>query len=215
MKKLSFAILMLGSLVGPRWAFAAPIKYIQSSTSTQVGSVIHQSSGTVDQFTVIGATATTISLSQAANAANLAPRWTQVKTIGYASSSISAATTTTSATFGKTSLTASITPKSTSSKIKITTNFTGTTSNISFTCQYKITRNGATISLPTVLDYGGASVGTNSIVWLGTVMGEDSPASTSSQTYELSFRNLSGGITCGVGSGANSSTIYLEEINGL
>lgn len=57
MKKLLGLFLTVGALFLPTVSHAGTvIKYIQSSTSTQVGTVIHQSSGTVDNFTAARAT---------------------------------------------------------------------------------------------------------------------------------------------------------------
>lgn len=226
MKKLLAAIFILGAFALPlRKAYADPIKYIQSSTSTQVGTVIHQSSGTIDQFTAISATFTnTISLNNkkilnvsSGTIASDGVRYSQNKVIQVVLAETLTSSATTVATFVPSNLTVTITPTSTSSRIYVHACFQGTSSNVAFAAVWTIFR-GTSNNL-------GGSAGQTQFGSAGTISGSlnfpvcfdasDTPASTSAQTYTVYMKNLSGGITVTTGASNVGQFITATEVNGL
>jgi hypothetical protein len=117
-------------------------------------------------------------------------------------------TTTTSTSF-TTIITATITPKFTTSKVLVLCNangLTGTTINISF-------NNNAGTVLGYVAQYGASSINYSS----GSAVYLDSPASTSALSYTLRLASTSGGSTARINDYATSpttSTLTLMEIAG-
>jgi hypothetical protein len=121
---------------------------------------------------------------------------------------------TTSTTPVTTGISASITPKFSNSKIKVTVNITGIYS-ILMASYFSVYRNG------TNLAPGG---GTNNMADLycnvanvlssQTIVYIDSPASTSAQTYTLYFWASSGTCYTNLSSTNGYTTIVLEEIAG-
>jgi hypothetical protein len=127
--------------------------------------------------------------------------------------------TTTSTSFQSTSVTASITPSSTSSKILIVCQVnlrldTGTGDGAHMEAQ--IQRGGSAIGK--TVDHGTREIaGTNNTdnVATGAILTTlDSPSTTSSTTYTVFIRALSTGVTAKINQGNSGSVITLMEIAG-
>lgn len=123
--------------------------------------------------------------------------------------------TTSSNTFQASNLTASITPTTSSSKIKITASFTGYLANAAteaanFTLYRNTTNLGPAVGMAT-LEVGTAATAQNTPV---TLIYIDSPATTSATSYTVRVRSVNGAANSGVGSSflADQQTIILEEI---
>jgi hypothetical protein len=150
-----------------------------------------------------------------ATIASDATRYSQNKLLGSTDATVSASSATSSATYGKSNIAVTHTVLSSASKIKIMATFSSSSSGIGNNCEYKITKNGANITTTGVVNFGSAGTASGSLQFPVTVMGSDLPATTGNVTYEVSFRNLSGGITCTVGGSTNPAYIVADEINGL
>jgi len=132
----------------------------------------------------------------------------------------STTTSTSSQTFVNTNLTASITPKFSTSKILVLVSGSGTCGNTSGGVGYQILRGASIAFNPSAQDvgghyfysYGGGNYYPMQITYL------DSPATTSSTTYTLQMASYTGGQGCTFPSlaGTNSATavITLMEIAG-
>jgi hypothetical protein len=122
-------------------------------------------------------------------------------------------TTNNTSTYSDTGLTASITPKFSTSKILVIVNVTGYKDTSNTSAFVKLVRNSTDlITINTFAGYNNstngadASVGTNYL---------DSPATTSSTTYKVQFKSANNTATVYVnnsGYGALTSTITLMEI---
>jgi len=120
----------------------------------------------------------------------------------------------TTTTLIDTGLTASITPKYSTSKILVTVFQNGVAKNSATTFEKIILLRGAT-TLITLEGAVGVN-GTTSPNYIGTVGTTylDSPATTSSTTYKTQFNNEGGAGTTSVQVNAATSTITLMEIAG-
>ena len=122
-------------------------------------------------------------------------------------------TSTTGSTFVTSTIAASITPKFSTSKILVTINAFASILAANASCAMSIYKNGSALSASTLgqgylLSAGGAAYVTINMNYL------DSPATTSSTTYTLYFRNADSAGTVAVGSTNGDSTITLMEIAG-
>ena len=125
---------------------------------------------------------------------------------------------TSSGTYADTGLTASITPRSTSSKVLVLVNGFGYASTFDTFAQITLVRGAtAIICFNNILGYVTASVGGSGSMSTAYL---DSPSSTSSTTYKVQWRKASGGGTLtlnndsGTAPTSSTSTIVLMEIAG-
>ena len=127
------------------------------------------------------------------------------------SATYSTFTTSTSATYADTGLTASITPTSSSSKILVIVNQNGVGKTGNQQVSIRLFR-GSTNIVQMGEDDG--NTGTTTTNYFGSVSTSylDSPATTSSTTYKTQFRTPSGGSAAYVQLGSAVSTITLLEI---
>ena len=124
--------------------------------------------------------------------------------IQVVSATYSTETTNSTTTYADTGLTASITPTSSSSKILVLVTIAGcqkSNGSASNGLDLKLLR-GVT-DLITFTRFGG---------WTGTALYLDSPATTSSTTYKVQFRNETGSALVKVQDTSSTSTIVLMEI---
>jgi uncharacterized protein YceK len=120
-------------------------------------------------------------------------------------------TTNNTTSFATSNLTASITPKSSSSKIYVLTSicvFTGTATVM----ELQLRRGGTTVDT-----YGHALLNDSNVtIGYASVTSLDSPSSTSSLTYEIFFRRVTGAGNCiacfSDVNGTGLSTLTLMEI---
>lgn len=131
--------------------------------------------------------------------------------IQVVSATYSTFTTSTSATYADTGLTASITPTSSSSKILVVVSQNGVGKSGNQQVSIRLFR-GATNIVQMGEDDG--NTGTTTANYFGSVSTAylDSPATTSSTTYKTQFRTPSGGSAAYVQLGSAVSTITLMEI---
>lgn len=197
--------------------------YIQNtlspSTTTQVFSVMTASvtantslqgvTATNSTMTVVSATSLTISSFW------MPPVYSSV-TIQSVQSTITGSTATTGTTFSPTGLAATITPRFTTSRVKISvTGLLADQTTIQRNCILSIARGTTNLA------------GTNGFVWVGSsgsavILGVpasvtfiDSPATTSATTYNVTFRTDNASGTCGFnsdGSIAGTAVIIVEEL---
>ena len=125
---------------------------------------------------------------------------------------------TSSGTYADIGLTASITPRSASSKVLVLVNGFGYASTFDTFAQITLVRGATTIiSFNCILGYVTASVGGSGSMSTAYL---DSPSSTSSTTYKVQWRKESGGGTLtlnnnsGTAPTSSTSTIVLMEIQG-
>lgn len=152
-----------------------------------------------------------------ATAAQDASAYTQVKIIQVAYNSSTTPTSTTSTSFVDTNLSVSITPKTTSSTILIfafgnlshsASGFSGVATIANGSTSLQGTNGQADVNI-TATGFGGA-------VCPASLMVQDSPASTSAQTYKVRIKTVSGSGTTGWGNGnAVYTSIVAVEVNGL
>ena len=128
----------------------------------------------------------------------------QVVTATYAT-----ATTTTSASYVTTGLTASITPKSTTSRVLILTMQAANGNPTDETC-FTIFRGTVADTNLGVAAGMGTLLNTYETVSLSFL---DSPSTTSAQAYTVGFKNLSGAGTSRVQTGNRTASITLIEIS--
>ena len=116
-------------------------------------------------------------------------------------------------TFASSAITASITPKFTTSKILVTISVLTTSNTAGTSCIGSIYRNSSAVSASTL---GQMYVkGNSSIIYaIQNISYLDSPASTSAQTYNLYFKSGDVAGTATVGNNNCDSTITLMEIAG-
>ena len=119
----------------------------------------------------------------------------------------STVTTVSSSTYVTTGLTASITPKFSTSKILIIATCTTFTSGSATGLSFRIVRGSTdiwtSINYSSYSSSGGGLIATNTVNWL------DSPNTTSSTSYTLQFNSAGGAQTAQYGS-APSSIILME-----
>jgi hypothetical protein len=125
---------------------------------------------------------------------------------------------TTSGTYADTGLTATITPRSTSSSILVMVNGSGYTSGAGSYAQIILVRGATTlISLNNIYGYAVSTTGVNSSMNTAYL---DSPATTSATVYKVQWRRDAGAATVylnntsGTAPAASTSTIVLMEIQG-
>ena len=109
-------------------------------------------------------------------------------------------------------LTASITPSSTSSKILVTYSLHQFFATAGGSGSLKIVRDTTVIKEHGYQGYGG----TSTIMGVATYQQLDTPSTTSSITYKVQFKSITGNVICQYddGSGDSISTITLMEIAG-
>jgi hypothetical protein len=122
-------------------------------------------------------------------------------------------TTSTSATYADTGLTASITPKFSTSKILVVVSQNGVGKAGNQQVSIRLFR-GATNIVQMGEDDGNTGEGTSNYFGSVSTAYLDSPATTSSTTYKTQFRTPSGGSAAYVQLGSAVSTITLLEIAG-
>jgi len=146
-------------------------------------------------------------------------------TVGYArlptgsvlqvvNATYSTGVTSSSSTFADTGLTASITPKFSTSKILVLVNQTGCSKTVgNTTLGLKLLRNSTAI---VTFEVDGGYTGTTTTNYIGacTTSYLDSPATTSSITYKTQFNSSVNIAQTGVQSSGCTSTITLMEIAG-
>jgi hypothetical protein len=116
---------------------------------------------------------------------------------------------TTSSTYIDTGLTASITPQSSTSQILVMVSQNVYAFGASTGCNFRIVRNGTTIS-----DYFDLSFGTGGgVLAMHSFIYLDSPATTSAVTYKTTFNRSQGAGTCYVQTSSNPARITLFEIS--
>ena len=120
-------------------------------------------------------------------------------------------TTSTSASYADTGLTASITPTSSSSKILVVVSQNGVGKAGNQQVSIRLFR-GATNIVQMGEDDGNTGEGTSNYFGSVSTAYLDSPATTSSTTYKTQFRTPSGGSSAYVQLGSAVSTITLMEI---
>lgn len=130
--------------------------------------------------------------------------------------SYSVSTQNNTSTFADTGLTASITPKSTSSKILVCVSQCGvykTVGNSQSSCEIRVLRGATTILTPSI---NATYNNTDSRNDVGSVTGFvlDSPSTTSSTIYKTQFRNTQNATGVLVQENGETSTIVLMEIAG-
>lgn len=142
-------------------------------------------------------------------------RYEQLKVLQVVTATSTTAFTTTSSTFQASNLSASITPSSTSSKIMIIATGAGRNNAIQTDAAYFTIARGGTNLLATLgvdgIDFGSA---TGVCVAPITITYLDSPASTSSLTYDVRVRNSANAITVGFGVSNTTQSIILIEVAG-
>lgn len=175
-------------------------------------------SGTVSNLTVSGSATFSnkvLSNISSGTVAGDATRYSQNKMLQSVDNSVSAASSTISATYGKTNITVTITVLNAASKVNLMASFTASNSAVQNNCEYKITKNGNAITNTNTVGFGSSGVATGSLQYGMFLIGSDLPGASGSTTYEVSFRNLSGGITCTTGGSTTPAMIRADEINGL
>jgi hypothetical protein len=127
---------------------------------------------------------------------------------------------TTSTSWVASSLSASITPKSTSSKILAlfsVLTYTGSNTTAGLATIFRGNASGTNLATNNANNYGfggtyvGTSIGIQAVVSASIL---DSPATTSSQLYTVAFRSESGS-TVQINSGNSKGTLTLIEISGV
>lgn len=119
-------------------------------------------------------------------------------------------TSTTGTTYVDSGLTASITPKFSTSKVLVLVSQNGlTVSNVNAGCNVQLVKNSTSLAIFSVAySYNANPILGTSICYL------DSPATTSATTYKTQFAKFNGGTsaTCTLQSNSDVSTITLMEI---
>ena len=191
-----------------------------TATSLSVSTITSVSSATISNLSMLGnismgAHGITGLANGSTNADAAAYR--QVKILQVVSVTTTTKTTTTSNTFVASNLSVSITPSSSTSKILVFASFVGSSSNIGFRAAYTFAKNGSNLVGSNGLsNFGSASVSSDSLVFPVSIQYLDSPSTTSSTTYAVYLRNLSGSITVGVGESTNDTQVITAmEVNGL
>ena len=182
-----------------------------SRTNLGLGTIATQAANSV---AITGGSITGVSL----NATDLSSG-----TVGYArlptgsvlqvvNATYSTGVTSSSSTFADTGLTASITPKFSTSKILVLVNQTGCSKTVgNTTLGLKLLRNSTSI---VTFEVDGGYTGTTATNYIGacTTSYLDSPATTSSITYKTQFNSTVNIAQTGVQSSGSTSTITLMEI---
>jgi hypothetical protein len=122
-------------------------------------------------------------------------------------------TTTTTSTYATTTLTANITPQSTTNKILVFTNTQYLCGDPLNTMGLRITRVVGGSPTTVLTNDGAASAGNSSVQGLASQVTLDSPATTSAVTYRQDFARTSGVNTIFTQVSSNPSTIVLIEIS--
>jgi hypothetical protein len=119
---------------------------------------------------------------------------------------------TTSGTVADTGLTATITPRSTSSSILVLVNGSGYTTTFNTIATVSVVRTATTIiTFNNIYGYATASVGVNGYINTAYL---DSPATTSATTYKVQWLRRLGAGTIYLNVPTSTSTIILMEIAG-
>lgn len=116
-------------------------------------------------------------------------------------------------TFADTGLTATITPKFTSSKILVFANHAGCakgSGNINNTLNLKLFRGATELAFNNSI---GANNSTVEMIFSTSILHMDSPATTSATTYKTQFANFGAAASCSVQRASTPSTILLMEVS--
>jgi len=125
------------------------------------------------------------------------------------------ATTNTTSTFADTTLTLSITPQSSSSKILVMISQNGcfkSAANSENRMNIRLMRDATNIAKVTgdLFLYTGSAIANGAAASISVL---DSPATTSAITYKTQFMNPNGTASCIVQEGSSNSTIVLMEVS--
>jgi hypothetical protein len=196
--------------------------YIQATAALQSGATFYVSSGTVNNFTVQQATVTTSLSLNSTKLLNVSSgvvatdgvAFSQVKVLQVVFASVNGSSSTTTTSWAKTGLAATITPSSDSSKIAMYFSGTAYNTTTAKNCFFTFLRGSTNIANTNGIAASGVTATVTadmpvSAVWV------DSPATTSATTYTVGFETDSGG-TCRLGLDSNSTaSLILMEINGI
>ena len=130
---------------------------------------------------------------------------------------LTSGTSTTSSTFQDTSLTASITPSSSSNKILIITNASGWPADATTQSAITVFRGNASTGTnlgDSSYGFGSAASSTGAAKGNISVNYLDSPATTSSQTYTVALASTNNASAAYLGINGETSTLTLMEIAG-
>jgi hypothetical protein len=149
-------------------------------------------------------------------AATDAAAFGQIKYLQAVQATTSTSTSTTSSTFtAATNLSVAITPTSSSNRVKITATFRGYISAAGSTFLMSTLKRGST-ELSGVADgfaqYYSGAISSPDLASPITIVYIDSPATTSSTTYQVFFRSSNNSTTVTVGTATGLSVIMAEEI---
>lgn len=129
------------------------------------------------------------------------------------SGTTSTSTTSSTGTFADTTLSATITPQSTSNKVLVFANHPGcerSAGNINNTLNLKLLRGATEIAFNNSI---GASSVLQQLLFSTSILVVDSPSTTAATTYKTTFANFGGAAGCTVQFVSTPSTIILMEIS--